>query len=331
MKAQVLNQINKFRNNKVIHALSFAYIQSESITVSDLELYYKAKHGITVKGAGLVNVEQFIKIAKKTVIEFISFADKKCTIDTNKGVFTLQTEDVNDFPIIPRVNSAVGIISGELLKDYSQFTSTDDLRPAMCGMFISETGELAATNAHYLRWNDTIDYEYNKPVIVCNSALDKVDKANEYWLMDTDKPEYFALASDTETIIFRLIDETFPNYKVVIPTGNDKKVILNKKLLIDAIESAKIATSTATKQIKLTSYSGKVHVESEDIDFCSEYLSPEIGTTEDMPTIGFNADYLKLITSNVNSEIIDVQMSTANRAVIMNSNMLLMPVMLNNY
>ena len=95
----------------------------------------------------------------------------------------------------------------------------------------------------------------------------------------------------------KLIDGTFPDYQRVIPSGNDKALILDAKEFCLAVDRVSTISADKTRAVKLAADKDKVTL---------TVINPESGTaTEELSAtysaapieIGFNARYLIDITS----------------------------------
>ena len=97
----------------------------------------------------------------------------------------------------------------------------------------------------------------------------------------------------------KLIDGTFPDYQRVIPTGNDKALVLDAKEFGQAVDRVSTISADKTRAVKMTAATDKVTL---------SVINPESGTaTEELAAtyssitldIGFNARYLLDITGQL--------------------------------
>jgi DNA polymerase-3 subunit beta len=142
-------------------------------------------------------------------------------------------------------------------------------------------------------------------------------------------------------VLARLIDETYPNYEAVIPDENDRRLVVTREDMLNAVKRVGLYSSSMTNQIRLDITSDTVTISAEDVERSSE-AEETIRCdydSEDME-IGFNSEYLTEVLSNVTSDEVVFQLSSPNRAGIVLPQeqeegedilMLIMPVMLNTY
>ena len=90
----------------------------------------------------------------------------------------------------------------------------------------------------------------------------------------------------------KLIDGTFPDYQRVIPTGNDKKLVIDRQSFAQAVDRVSTISSERGRAVKLSIADGQVTL---------AVNNPDSGSaTEELPAdyssepleIGFNARYL---------------------------------------
>jgi DNA polymerase-3 subunit beta len=110
-----------------------------------------------------------------------------------------------------------------------------------------------------------------------------------------------SIASDAGNAFFKregvmlsvkLADEQFPPYAKVIPQGQDKRVVVSRKLMIESLKRMMLVSSDKSGGVRLMISPGSLRIVSE---------SPEIGEgSEELDvdyagaplTIGFNAKYI---------------------------------------
>lgn len=271
---------------------------------------------------------------------------------TDKGTYKLVGEDPDEFPEVPDLNEGLTLeTTRELVLKAINKTifavSTDDLRPAMMGVFFDigpEESKFVATDGHrlvkYIQGDLTSEEQIQ--FIVPEKALSLVEKAlhAEECLM-TVTEDHVRYESGSTVVITRLINEQYPNYESVIPKDNDKRMVISKEQMLSTVRRVSIFSSTTTRQIRLQMESDTLTIRAEDIDMSSEAKETVACEYDDEKMeIGFNAKYLSDVLGNVDDEEVFFEFSTPNRAGIVKPSeeeeneqmlMLVMPVMLNTY
>jgi DNA polymerase-3 subunit beta len=134
-----------------------------------------------------------------------------------------------------------------------------------------------------------------KTVAELRRLLEDSEGAIEIALSDTKVQFTF----DGVELTSKLIDGSFPDYQRVIPTGNDKVLVLDAKDFSQAVDRVSTISADKTRAVKLNLGNDRVTL---------SVVNPESGTaTEELGAnysadaleIGFNARYLLDITSQI--------------------------------
>ena len=97
----------------------------------------------------------------------------------------------------------------------------------------------------------------------------------------------------------KLIDGTFPDYQRVIPTGNDKKLTVDRQSFANAVDRVSTISSERGRAVKLSIADGAVTLTVNNPDSGSATEEVAAGYEADAVDIGFNAKYLLDITSQL--------------------------------
>ena len=273
---------------------------------------------------------------------------------TANGRYKLAGENSMDFPRIPTVNKTFAIemesdVLAVAIANTIFATSTDDLRPAMTGVFVSLTDEgttFVATDGHRLiryRRQD-IKSASTSTLILPRKALNLLKSSLPTELMPvkaefSNSNAFFSFGNIK--MICRLIDERFPDYENVIPQNNPNKLTIERTELLSSLRRISIYSNKTTHQIRLKISANELIISAEDLDYSNE-ATEKLACNYDGEEmeIGFNAKFMVEMLNNLSSKIITLEMSQPNRAGLIipadqaeNENilMLVMPVMLNTY
>jgi DNA polymerase III subunit beta len=275
-------------------------------------------------------------------------------INTGNGRYKLAGENATDFPKLPSVNKAYSVefeagILGKAVSNTLFAVSSDDLRPAMTGVYLqlsSTQSTFVATDGHrlirYRREDITSDSEVSliipkKALTLLRSALPSDQTAVK--LEWNNSNAFFSFGSIK--MICRLIDERFPDYENAIPTNNPNLLTVDKNELLSTLRRVAFYANKATHQVRLKIDKTQLQISAEDLDFSNEANENLTCEYKGEPMeIGFNARFLIEMLANVESGEVTMELSAPNRAgIILPKNqdasestlMLIMPVMLNNY
>jgi DNA polymerase III subunit beta len=109
----------------------------------------------------------------------------------------------------------------------------------------------------------------------------------------------------------KLIDGTFPDYQRVIPTGNDRRLLIDRDSFQRAVDRVSTISTERGRAVKLALAEGSVvlNVNNPGSGSATEELAADYGS--DPMEIGFNAKYLLDIAGQVTGENITFQLADA--------------------
>jgi DNA polymerase-3 subunit beta len=99
-----------------------------------------------------------------------------------------------------------------------------------------------------------------------------------------------------------LIDGTFPDYARVIPTNNDKRLIIDCAPFAAAVDRVSTISSERGRAVKLSLTDGRLTLSVTNPDSGSAMEELEVDYDSGVLEIGFNARYLLDITSQLDSD-----------------------------
>jgi DNA polymerase-3 subunit beta len=273
---------------------------------------------------------------------------------TANGRYKLAGENSMDFPRVPQVNRTFSIeMNSDMLASAIAntifATSTDDLRPAMTGVFVqvSESSTtFVATDGHRLiRYRrEDVTSPNSTTMILPRKALNLLKSSLPGEMIPvkaefSNSNAFFSFGHIK--MICRLIDERFPDYENVIPQSNPNKLRIERTELLSTLKRISIYSNKTTHQIRLKVSQNELVISAEDLDYsneATEKISCEYDGEE--MEIGFNAKFLIEMLNNLSVKNISLEMSQPNRAGLIipiekteneDTLMLVMPVMLNTY
>ena len=331
------------------------------ITASDLqtsvmvELQVESKEDGSVAIPAKILIETLKNLPEQPVTFSIDDQNYNIEINSDNGRYKLAGENSADFPKVPGVNDGYSSdINSEILNSAISntifSTSTDELRPAMTGVFfkLSSTGcTFVSTDGHrlvkYIRTDikgDEVDHDMILPRKSLNllKSILPTDKSSDIKLDFNASNAYFSF--ENIKMVCRLIDERYPDYDNVIPSDNSNTVTITKSELLGSLKRISIYANKTTNQVRFKITGSEILISAEDLDFSNE-ANERISCEHDRDDIeiGFNAKFLIEMLSNIESEKVILKLSEPNRAGLLipediNDNeditMLVMPVMLND-
>ena len=331
------------------------------ITASDLqtsvmvELQVESKEDGSVAIPAKILIETLKNLPEQPVTFSIDDQNYNIEINSDNGRYKLAGENSADFPKVPGVNDGYSSdINSEILNSAISntifSTSTDELRPAMTGVFFklsSTRCTFVSTDGHrlvkYIRTDikgDEVDHDMILPRKSLNllKSILPTDKSSDIKLDFNASNAYFSF--ENIKMVCRLIDERYPDYDNVIPSDNSNTVTITKSELLGSLKRISIYANKTTNQVRFKISGSEILISAEDLDFANE-ANERISCEHDGDDIeiGFNAKFLIEMLSNIESEKVILKLSEPNRAGLLipediNDNeditMLVMPVMLND-
>ncbi|MDP6461566.1 MAG: DNA polymerase III subunit beta, partial [Gemmatimonadota bacterium] len=112
------------------------------------------------------------------------------------------------------------------------------------------------------------------------------------------------------TLHTRLIEGPFPKYQDVIPKDNDKKVVMNRLALSEALKRVSVQSDTLTHQVRLTIRPDEVvlSARTQDVGEGEDHVIAQYGGEE--MSAGYNAVYLNEILRNMETEEVLLSLGT---------------------
>ncbi|WP_228243726.1 DNA polymerase III subunit beta [Porphyrobacter sp. GA68] len=292
----------------------------------------EAPGAITVSAHLLFDIARKLPDGSQVGIET---ADNRMTVKAGRSRFQLPTLPRDDFPTIvegdlPTSFTLPARTVAELI-DRTRFAiSTEETRYYLNGIFLhvsdGENGgqpllKAAATDGHRLA-RFTLprpDGAEGMPdVIVPRKAVAELRKLLEEALdgdvrvdLSPSKVRFTIGGEGGVVLTSKLIDGTFPDYSRVIPTANDKLLRLDPKSFYQAVDRVATIATEKTRAVKMGLDADKVtlSVTSPDNGTAAEEVAAEYAA--DGFEIGFNANYLKDILSQIDSDVVEVHLADA--------------------
>ncbi|MDB5190470.1 MAG: polymerase beta subunit [Segetibacter sp.] len=329
-----------------------------NIVATDLETVMRVQMEVESKVNGRVCIPSKILMdsLKNIADQPLTFnIDKNFAVEitSDNGKYKVMGENPDNFPKEPSSEdtTAFTMPSSAIVTAINKTlfaVSNDDLRPAMTGVYFELNPgfiQFVATDAHRLvRYKRTdVACPRTESFIVPKKPLNLLKNAlpdNDDELTISYNSNHLFVTHGTTQLICRLIDARFPDYKVVIPTDNPYKLLVNKSDFQSALRRVSVFSNKSTNQVALAISGSELNLTAQDIDFSfegNERMSCQYDG-EDLQ-IAFNAKFLIEMLNAAETNEVRVELATATKAGILRPTeveenedllMLVMPLMLNN-
>jgi DNA polymerase-3 subunit beta len=292
----------------------------------DLEVIESIAAEVAPGGSTTVPAHMFYEIVRKLpegsqVVLEASGDRAVLAIRAGRSRFTLQTLPESDFPDLAAgdMTHKFKLAAADLKKliDKTQFAiSTEETRYYLNGIYLHTAGSgknatlrAVATDGHRLA-----QYELPVPagaagmpgIIVPRKTVGEVQR-----LIEDSEAEVSVQVSSAKirfsigdvTLTSKLIDGTFPDYARVIPSGNDKELVVDKKDFEAAVDRVSTVSSERGRAVKLSLSGGKLILSVTNPDSGSATEEIEVEYDADPIDIGFNSRYLLDIAAQIDGEV----------------------------
>lgn len=297
--------------------------------VASVEVASASKSAITVPATTLYDIAR--KLPEGSEVS-LKADDATLTVSCGRSRFKLPVLPVSDFPDIAPGELPIhfDIAASDLrrLIEKTEFAiSTEETRYYLNGIYLHvEADKLrgVATDGHRLALVDLdlpADAADMAGVIIPRKTVGEIQR-----LLD-DVETVAVELSDTKirvtcgdaVLTSKLIDGTFPDYRRVIPQGNDKTLEIDRAAFHAAIDRVATVSSEKGKATKLTLSKDNLDLSVTNPDSGSASEEVEAGYDAEPLEIGFNARYLLDIVAQIEGDTVVARLDQAGSPTIIES------------
>ncbi len=309
------------------------------LTATDLDLAIVEEVAANVEQAGGTTVpahtlHDIVRKLPSGAEISLALAGERMTLTAGRARFQLACLPREDFPAMAagelpyRFELAASTLKH--LIDRTRFAiSMEETRYYLNGIYfhVSQDGEAllkaVATDGHRLARAQAPMPEGaaampgvivpRKTVLELRKLVDEFEGTVAVALSDTK----IRFAFDSAVLTSKLIDGTFPDYERVIPTGNDKRLVVDCDAFAESVDRVATISSEKSRSVKLALETDRLTL---------SVTSPEHGTaTEELGCayegepmeIGFNARYLLDILEQIEGDKVEARLQDATSPTIM--------------
>jgi DNA polymerase-3 subunit beta len=292
----------------------------------DLEVIDAVAAEVAPGGSTTVPAHMFYEIVRKlpegSQIVLEASGDRAVlAIRAGRSRFTLQTLPESDFPDLAagEMTHHFSVPAADLkrLIDKTQFAiSTEETRYYLNGIYLHTAGtgksaklRAVATDGHRLAQVELSlpDGAAGMPgIIIPRKTVGEVQRliedAEAEVAIDLSQGKIRFTLGDV-ILTSKLIDGTFPDYARVIPLGNDKELVVDKKDFEASVDRVSTVSSERGRAVKLSVSSGKLTLSVTNPDSGSATEEIEVEYDAEPIDIGFNSRYLLDIAAQIEGEV----------------------------
>lgn len=300
------------------------------IAATDLDLFVTCSIPAKVSKAGssTVPARHFAEMVRELPEGdvAINVTSNRMEIRAGQGIYRISGMPADDFPKLPALPGAGEVmVPGDQLSGMvhrtSYAVSNDDTRPALNGVLWDTNGDtmhMVATDGHRLaRVSVAADRlrGHHASLIIPPKALMLVIKilgesGDDVGVTFGEKNVMFHVGDTVVTS--RLIEGPYPNYTQVIPTTNDKRMIVDNATLTDGVRRVAVLSNSLTRQVKFSLSKGRLELSTTNQDIGGEATEtvPCQYDGEDLE-IGYNANYVLDILKNLDLGDVVFELATS--------------------
>jgi DNA polymerase III subunit beta len=309
---------------------------SVQLTTSDLEIQIRTTADLdgdagnfttTVGARKLIDILRTMPNDQTVSLESSA---NKLVLKGGKSRFTLQTLPAEDFPLVQEAASFGPVFSvpqktlKDLLNQVSFAMAVHDIRYYLNGiLFVAEGKQLSlvATDGHRLAFaNATLDVEVpRQEVILPRKTVLEMQRL----LSDAEGAIEMQFASNQAKFSFggmefvtKLVEGKFPDYNRVIPKNHKNHVTLGRAPLLASLQRTAILTSEKFKGVRLNIEPGTLRVASNNAEQEEAVDELDIDYGGDAIEIGFNVTYLIDALSNMDQEMVKMELADSNSSAL---------------
>ena len=316
--------------NVHLEALKHADGGQLEIAATDLEVGVRSSQPADVKKPGSVTASakklyEIIRELPEEPVDIEVSSDAYLSIKCARAHFTLAGNSAEEYPTLPTAapGSMVrvqAVVLSQMIERTMYAASTDETRYNLNGVFIErlkETGKLrmVATDGHRLAYVDRAFAEdlagLDDGVIIPRKGLVELKR-----LVDEEDADEIEIGFEGNnglvrkegvTLVMRLIEGEFPNYRQVIPREIKYRLLISTDVLIHVLRRVALLSSERSRAIKFELTSGLLRLSSNNPDLGKAHEEIDVDYAGDDLSIAFNARYLMDSLSVIRSK--EVQLS----------------------
>ncbi|MEO8857634.1 MAG: DNA polymerase III subunit beta [Burkholderiaceae bacterium] len=305
-------------------------------TTSDLEIQIRTtaelggdsgNFATTVGARKLIDILRTMPADQNVVLES---SQNKVILKGGKSKFTLQTLPAEDYPLVQESPGFGPMFSvpqktlKDLLGQVAFAMAVHDIRYYLNGiLFVAEGKQLSlvATDGHRLAFASALlDVEVpRQEVILPRKTVIEMQRL----LSDAEGVIEMQFANNQAKFSFggmefvtKLVEGKFPDYNRVIPKNHKNGITLGRLALLATLQRTAILTSDKFKGVRLNIEPGSLRVASNNAEQEEAVDELDIDYAGDSIEIGFNVTYLIDALSNMNQEMVKLELSDGNSSAL---------------
>lgn len=301
------------------------------VTATDTEVSFVGRYQVKCVRPGTLTLgaRQLFEIARLVPTDEVSFClpegELQMEIRSGKAYFKILGLPADDFPEVASMDRTEGItIESEALKDLIDKTlfsiNNDDTRSGLNGAHVesrtvggSAMLRFVATDGHRLSLCGRPhlgEYKAPRSVLLPRKGLAELRK-----LLEDGQGAWAVAFSESQATFWRgqlsfsmrLLEGDFPDYEQVVPQSWQRRIIVQRQALAQALRRVSIVASEKTQPVRFIVSSGVVTVVARQPEMgeATEELEAQVEGSD--LEIGFNARYFRDALDALTTDMVTVE------------------------
>ena len=246
------------------------------------------------------------------------------SIKAGKTVVNLPGLDPKDFPTFPLTEGTAyfNIEASDLLEMIEKTVfaaSAEESRFNLNGIYMERVNKenkvffrMVATDGHRLSMVDkALKSTIEKGIIVSRRGLTELKRVlgnSEAEIAISLQDNNCIFKTERTIVVVRLLEGEYPDYQQVIPTENDKHIILDRKIFTGALRRAHVIASEKGEGVKFTIQNNIMEIRSGGPDVGDVQEEINIDYQGNPIEVSFNARYLLDILNILDTEKVKIEL-----------------------
>jgi DNA polymerase-3 subunit beta len=261
----------------------------------------------------------------------IAVKENRAQIRSGKSRFTLTTMPASEFPVVDKIKSAhtFQVAQNDLrrLIERTAFSmAQQDVRYYLNGLMLEQSRGLlraVATDGHRLalcEYAAAIGEDDAQQVIVPRKGVQELHRlledANNEPIQVEIGTNHIRITTGDLRFTSKLIDGRFPDYHRVIPKTADKRLLVKREMLRQALTRTSILSNEKYRGIRLDVSKNNLKIQAHNPDQEEAVEEIEVNYEHDALLIGFNVTYLLDVLAAINADDVEIMLTDANSSAL---------------
>ena len=311
--------------------------KSVRLTATDLEVELQSHVNVAVTETGDITVpaRKLLDICRTLPAEAqldISVKKDRALVRSGKSRFTLSTLPATEFPVIDKIKSARKFSLQEsalhgLIERTAFAMAQQDVRYYLNGLMlepVSGTLRAVATDGHRLAMCELqadVGEGVDQQVIVPRKGIQELQRLLEQKDVVVQVEigsNHIRITTDELRFTSKLIDGRFPDYQRVMPKNADKRLLINRDLLRQALTRTSILSNEKYRGIRLELSENNIKIQAHNPEQEEAVEEIDANYDSDAIVIGFNVTYLLDVLNAINTDDVEMFLNDGNSSALIN-------------